>query len=301
MTSGYIFVHFIGEQADGEQVYFSVSEDGLHFRDLNGGQPVLRSHLGDGGVRDPFLVRHPQTGRYYLIATDLCIHRRKSWGSAVEAGSRDLIVWESEDLIRWAGPRAVTVGVADAGCVWAPEAVFDEARGEFFVFWASAVQQEGDPERKQRIYGAYTADFIRFTEPFLYAENVNHLIDMNIVREGGWYYRFVKDETTKTIRMERMRTLSGPAEPMPCALLDGLYGVEGPECYPLPDGRWCLIVDRFMAHLGYLPLVTEDLSSGVFTALTEGAFDLGLTKKRHGGVMQISLDTLAALVAAFPG
>ncbi|WFR61119.1 hypothetical protein P9222_21835 [Paenibacillus amylolyticus] len=46
---GYLFVHFIGEQADGEQVYFSYSEDGLHWKDLNGGLPVLFSDLGERG------------------------------------------------------------------------------------------------------------------------------------------------------------------------------------------------------------------------------------------------------------
>ena len=55
--AGYLFVHFIGEQENGEQIYFAVSEDGLHWQDLNGGQPVLISDIGEAGVRDPFIVR----------------------------------------------------------------------------------------------------------------------------------------------------------------------------------------------------------------------------------------------------
>lgn len=35
--AGYLFVHFTGEQKDGEQIYFSVSRDGLHWTDLNDG------------------------------------------------------------------------------------------------------------------------------------------------------------------------------------------------------------------------------------------------------------------------
>lgn len=32
---GYLFGHFIGEgDENGEQIYFAVSEDGLHFKDL---------------------------------------------------------------------------------------------------------------------------------------------------------------------------------------------------------------------------------------------------------------------------
>lgn len=34
--AGYLFVHFTGEQQYGEQIYFSISRDGLHWKDLNG-------------------------------------------------------------------------------------------------------------------------------------------------------------------------------------------------------------------------------------------------------------------------
>ena len=71
--AGYLFVHFTGEQKDGEQIYFSISRDGLHWEDLNDGQPVLYSHLGMQGVRDPFLLRDPKQKKFYLIATDLRI------------------------------------------------------------------------------------------------------------------------------------------------------------------------------------------------------------------------------------
>lgn len=297
--NGYLFVHFIGEQADGEQVYFSVSEDGLHFRDLNGGKPVLRSNIGDKGVRDPFLVRHPHTGHYYLIATDLSIYHRQSWESAQFEGSRDLTVWESDDLVIWQGPRAVTVGIPEAGCVWAPEAIWDEGRGEFLVFFASMVKEAGDDEAKQRIYSAWTKDFVTFTTTRKYMEEENHLIDLNIIHVDGWYYRFVKDETTKTIRMERMRDLLGPAEPIYSDVLANLYGVEGPECYHLPDGRWCLMVDQFAKGWGYLPLLENDLASGSFTPMDRHEYHLGETKKRHGGILPIDGKALERLVRAF--
>ncbi len=298
--NGYLFVHFTGEHLeDGEQVYFAVSEDGLNWEDLNGGKPVLTSPLGDCGVRDPFIVRHPETGVYYLMATDLCIYTRKSWESAQFAGSRDLIVWESTDLCHWSAPRAITVGVPEAGCVWAPEAIFDQEKGEFFVFFASMVKAAGDAKPKQRMYGAYTADFRTFSETKLYEEDEDHLIDMNIVHDGGWYYRFVKDETTKRIRMERVQSIQGEVEIMHSALLEGLYGVEGPECYQLHDGRWCLIVDQFAAQQGYLPLLCDDLSTGVFTVADSACYHMGANRKRHGGVMEIGSEALEALRAFY--
>ena len=38
---------------------------------LNDGKPVLASHLGTTGVRDPHIIRNPDTGTWYIIATDL--------------------------------------------------------------------------------------------------------------------------------------------------------------------------------------------------------------------------------------
>lgn len=298
--SGYLFAHFIGEKyADGEQIYFSVSQDGLHWQDLNGGQPVLRSPLGDLGVRDPFIVKHPKTGRYYLIATDLCMYRRRDWGEAVKTGSRALIVWESADLINWSEPRSCLVGAEEAGCVWAPEAIWDEARGAFMVFFASMVKLAGDAQPKQRIYAVYTEDFASFTAPAVYAEAENHLIDMNIVREGEWYYRFTKDETTKKIVLDRMRGLHDQPEAVHCQTLANLPGVEGPECYQLPDGAWCLIVDQFATGKGYLPMVADTLCSGTFRILSEGEYSLGQTRKRHGGVIAITGEEMKKLQAHF--
>ena len=75
----YLFVHFIGEGENGEQIYFSVSRDGLHWKDLNNGKPVIVSQVGEKGLRDPFILRNRLDGKFYIIATDLCIHAGKGW------------------------------------------------------------------------------------------------------------------------------------------------------------------------------------------------------------------------------
>ncbi len=280
--AAYLFVHFIGEQKDGEQIYFSVSRDGLHWKDLHYGNPVLRSKIGEEGARDPFLVKDPEKEKYYLLATDLRIEAGKGWQAAQFEGSRDLLVWESEDLLTWSEARSVTVGVEGAGCVWAPEAVYDEQKKSFFVFWASMV------DGKQKIYSSYTKDFKEFSAPQIYIERENHIIDTTIIRAQGVYYRFSKDETTKRIHLESSNELEGEYTGISSPVLDGLEGVEGPECYELPDGRYCLIVDRFAEGKGYLPLVTGDLSSGEFRILSDEEYDFDKYKKRHGGVAEIS-------------
>lgn len=98
--TGYLFAHFIGEAQLGEQVYFASSRDGLHWKDLNSGNPVLISDIGEKGVRDPFIIRDVLNGKYIIIATDLCIASGKGWWSAQHNGSTNIIVWESKDLVK---------------------------------------------------------------------------------------------------------------------------------------------------------------------------------------------------------
>lgn len=286
----YLFTHFTGEHKDGEQLYFSVSRDGLFWTDLNGGKPVLKSAVGEKGIRDPFIVKNPKSGKYYIIATDLRIEAGKGWGEAQYNGSRDIIIWESDNLTEWSAERAVTVGVKDATCVWAPEAVYDEENDSFFVFWASMVKESPEEESKQRIYCSFTKDFQTFSPPEKYIEREMHVIDTTILPFNGNYYRFSKDEVTKRIIFEKSETLTGKFTPVKSRVLEEMEGVEGPECLVLPDGKTvCLIVDRFAKGLGYLPLITEDIEREDFTVLSDNEFDFDKAKKRHGGIIEISV------------
>lgn len=298
---GYLFVSFTGESEDGEQIYFAVSKDGLHWMDLNGGKPVLRSHIGEKGVRDPFIIRAVQEDKFYLIATDLRIASGKGWDAAQYEGSRSIVVWESEDLVNWSRERLEEVGCKEAGCVWAPEAVYDPTRKKYMVFWASMVKEKEEEKAKQRIYCAFTEDFRNFTKTEKYIEKDTHIIDTTIIKEGAYYYRFSKNETSKEIQAERGKDLlTGPFEKISCGELDGVYGVEGPEIYKLNDSeKWCLIVDRFATQGGYMPLITDDLEHGNFKVVSDEAYDMGKNKKRHGGVINITGEEFERLVKAY--
>ncbi len=287
--AAYLFAHFIGDDNNGEQIYFSVSRDGLHWKDLNNGNPILISRIGTCGARDPFLVRNSETGIIYLIATDLRIEAGLGWKNAQEKGSKNIIVWETEDLTHWTKERACEVGIPDAGCVWAPEAVYDKEKEAFLVFFASKVKREGEEEGKHRIYATYTKDFKTFSETFLYMEREKDVIDTTILECEGNYYRISKDEVDKRLILEMSNSLTGEFVRINSSVLSELQGVEGPEGYLLPDGKtWCLIADQFMAGKGYLPMVTENLSSGDFRILSPDEYDMGQTKKRHGGILQIT-------------
>lgn len=285
----YLFVHFTGESQDGEQVYFALSRDGLHWKDLNGGEPVLRSEIGEKGVRDPFILRSKLDGRFYIIATDLRIASGKSWAEVKRTGSTKMVIWQSEDLVNWSQPWMADMAVPGAGCVWAPEAVYDPKQEAYLVFWASNVKEEGDSEAKQRIYCAHTKDFVTFSRPEKYIERKHHVIDTTIVEENGVFYRFSKDETVKNIRMDKGSELQGEFTGVYSECLNGLMGVEGPAAFPMGDGHtWCLLVDQFAAGLGYLPLICSDLSSGEFTVLDAQQYDMDKNTKRHGSVLTVT-------------
>lgn len=300
LADGYLFATFKGEQTPmTEQIYFVVSQDGRNWQELNGGKPTLVSAIGEKGVRDPFLVRK-HDGGFVLIATDLSINRNHNWGRAVTAGSRSIVIWESDDLVKWSGPRLVKVSPDNAGCTWAPEAVYDEAAGDYLVFWASKTADDGF--KKHRIWAARTKDFKAFDKPFVYIDKEHDVIDTTIVYENGVYYRFSKDEKHKAITMESSAKLTGPWQDVSGFSLATMQGYEGPECYrltPAVEGKpatWCLVLDHYAKGEGYKPWVTHDLSTGMFEPGPGFKFPFRL---RHGGMLPVTTEEMAKLRAAY--
>lgn len=298
---GFLFVTFKGEATPmTEQIYFALSEDGRRWDALNGGAPVLVSKLGEKGVRDPFLLRAHDGQKFYLLATDLSINLNHDWNRATHAGSKSIVIWESTNLVNWAEPRLVKVAPDDAGCTWAPEAMYDDETGDYLVFWASMTGR--DNFSKHRIWGCRTKDFRNFGKPFIYIERPNHVIDTDIVRESTNYYRFSKDEKFKAITMEVSRKLMGPWEPVSGFSLAKLVGYEGPACFqiePAASGKpatWCLLLDHYSKGAGYKPFLTRDLAGGQFTPASDMTFPFRL---RHGTVMPITPAERERLLTSF--
>ncbi|RMI12768.1 hypothetical protein EBM89_07455 [Cellulomonas triticagri] len=186
---GYLLVHFV-EDPDGfaERIHLDVSagDDPTSWVPLNGGRPVLASHLGTTGVRDPYLVQDPH-GRSYVVATDLRVFHDRP-GGVTDAPddapdgyvpwyehrwlSRDLVVWASDDLVEWSEPWLLRVAPPTAGRAWAPEATWVEdydGRGSsgFALYWSSTVFADDDPDRS----GTPTSDtLVAFTADFTQAD-----------------------------------------------------------------------------------------------------------------------------------
>jgi len=130
----YLGAFFLGADP---YVYFYLSNGNspTSFTALNKGQPVLRPTKGTRGVRDPYLVKGggaEEGKKWYIIGTDLDIGKT-SWDAAQRQGSRGIFVWETEDLTNWSQDRLVVVESAEAGMVWAPEAIWDPKEGNFTI------------------------------------------------------------------------------------------------------------------------------------------------------------------------
>ncbi|WP_106267073.1 MULTISPECIES: alpha-L-arabinofuranosidase C-terminal domain-containing protein [Isoptericola] len=334
----YVFPYFAGEGEDGEKIYLAVSEsdDPTTWHTLNDGEPILESTLGAEGLRDPFLVRHPETGVYYLIATDLQIYGGGNFGDAQETGSRSMMVWESPDLVNWSEQREIELAPENAGNLWAPEAHWDptanDGAGAFVVYWASALYPEdvAPADRDintsyQRMMSATTPDFTEgsFSEPELWIDmkrgTGRGMIDSTIAElpgdGGSTYYRLTKDEADMTVRQEvsdDLRLTQGVTEGDGWELIGEQIGVgepnpwggtftsgEGPTMFPsLTDDSWYLMIDQPSYHggEGYLLFQTQDLSSGDWTSRPEVELP---SNPRHGTVLPITAEEQTAIIEAY--
>jgi sucrose-6-phosphate hydrolase SacC (GH32 family) len=304
----YLLVHFTGETPDGEQIYFAASQDGYRFTDLNGSRPVLTTTLGEKGVRDPSIVRSAAGDKFFILATDLRIASRKGWDAAMHRGSTSILIWESRDLVNWSAPRLVDIAgaIPQAGCAWAPEAIYDDTSGDYIVYWTTISPADG--QTKPRIYYSRTRDFIDFTPATLYIDRPGTvgLIDTQIVKidTPGAKYRYVRASGDGQITLEGSQAILGTWTTLGDLRPIGLTGkdVEGPILFRMPQaGQWGMWVDQYAKHGGYLALVTSDLARPeAFRRVEADKVSYGASKKRHGSILNISAQEYRRLLARWP-
>ena len=223
-------------------------------------------------------------------------------------GSTSIAIWESTDLVNWGQPRLVNVAgnIPQAGCAWAPEAIYDESSGDYIVYWATISPANG--HTKPRIYYSRTRDFVTFTPATLYIDRPGSvgLIDTQIVKvdEPGARYRYVRASGDGQITMEGSQSLLGQWEVLGDLRSIGLTGkdVEGPILFRMPaDGKWAMWVDQYRSKGGYLMLVSDDLANPAgFRRADSARVNYGASKKRHGSILNISDAEYQRLLAKWP-
>ncbi|MBE1602865.1 MULTISPECIES: glycoside hydrolase family 43 protein [Streptomyces] len=311
---GYLMVHFTGEGATNQQMYLSHSTDGLHWNDLNGGAMVLRSTVGTKGVRDPALVRSPDGSKYWIIATDLCISCGQDWNASINNGSRNLVVWESSDLVSWSDPWLLNVAgaIPDGRNAWAPEAIWDPETNDYVLYWATNVPLNG--ATKHRIFYARTSDFRTITTPQIYIDRpgAQEIIDTQIIEvpAGVGNYRYVRASADGQITLEGSNSILGTWTRLGDLSGIGLIGtqgttgtrVEGPMWMKFNGtNKWGLYLDQYATNSGYMPVLTTNPSDPAsYQKQVTGSYNMGVTKKRHGWIMNLTSAEESRVLARWP-
>ena len=311
---GYLLVHFV-EDSDGhaEQVYLTLSDgnDPLRWRRLNAGAPVLESTAGTTGVRDPFLVRRRDGSGFHILATDLRVWGRGTpdWDAFTRTGSRNLVVWDSPDLLHWSPARYVEVAPARFGMAWAPTVVYDEDASVYRVFFSATTFDGADPEHvghaAAAVHMVTTTDFVTFSAPAPYLALATGVIDLVAVPDGPAVHVFAKhDDRDAASQGVFHQVRNGFDDPRPVTVAvrvgsdDGDH-VEGPLVFRENAGdRWFLWVDRYGRDpQGFRAFVSTDLGSGRWDRVPDEDFHLPeLTK--HGSVIALTRSEWDTLHAA---
>ncbi|KAK0376880.1 arabinosidase [Colletotrichum limetticola] len=305
--TGYLGAFFLGADPY-VYLYLSNGNNPTSFRALNSGSPVIRPTKGTGGVRDPAIVvggGAEKGKKWYIVGTDLDIAKVwTTWDAAQRQGSKGIFVWESTDLVNWSNERLVVVENSSAGMVWAPEAIWDAAKGQYLVHWASKFYPASDPNHTGSpgaivIRYAYTSDFKTFSAPQTYIDkSPTNIIDLNILptgTDGKSFVRFLKDESLKTVFVEVSTTgLFGTWTRPGGSSAVIASGVEGPASYwdNQVAGKAHVLLD-FYGDDGYRPYETTNVASNSgWTASSRTGFPSGL---RHGGVLPVNQTIYDAL------
>lgn len=282
--TAYLFAYFTGNSKGEEQIRFALSNDGYHYRALNGDQPVVSSAAisETGGVRDPHILRGADGKTFYMVATDMV--SAKGWNS-----NRGMVLLKSTDLINW---TSAVVNIQKKYPhqdsllrVWAPQTIYDDSAKKYMVYFSLKYGREPD-----KIYYAYAnKDFTDLEgEPkqLFYSPDGAACIDGDIRAKGGRYYLFFKTEDRQPgIKIAVSGRLThGYAMQSPDYVQQTKSPVEGAGTFPLNDGSGYILMYDMYTSGRYQFTKTTDLQH--FTVVDE---DVSMNfHPRHGTVMPVT-------------
>ena len=244
INEAYLFAHMM--HGDYGRLYYSVSLDGLHWKNLNNGKRVFEEYKGH-----PDICKGPN-GDYYIAGN-------------TDDGSPDINIWVSKDLINWKLHSVYTPnlkstpGYSEAlQRIGAPKLYYNGDSSKFIMTWHTP-HKEGskeDPERywaSQRTLYVLSDDLKSFegTPKRLFDWDMG-TIDVFIRKIGESYYAIIKDETYptlywttgKTIRIAKAPSLLGPYS-LPGDPISPNFR-EAPMLIPSPNDKiWYMYYEQY--------------------------------------------------------
>jgi len=238
-AGGYLFAHMTKQ--DYGRLYYSVSEDGLHWTLLNNGKRVYDQYRGH-----PDICRG-HDGRYYMTG-----------------GSHAITLWVSKDLVKWDSFDRIEPDVykspnfkPEEKTYGASKIYYDRATAQYLITWHTSQHKKlrEKPEHYwagQRTLYITSRDFKTFTEPKRLFQWDMATIDVIVRKVDGTYYAMIKDElypsfewpTGKTIRVSSSKNLTGPWSKPSSPITPNFR--EAPTLIPRPDGKaWYLYYEQY--------------------------------------------------------
>lgn len=304
-AKAYLFAHMTKDSYG--TLFYSVSLDGLHWRQLNGGRPVSADYHGHASI-----ARGPD-GRYFLVGN-------KSDDDPY------IRFWSSTDLIHWqpygnyrpdlSKSRGLPHPMQRIG---APKLFFDGPSGSFLLTWHTPTVPgtDDDPERywaSQRTLYVVSRDLKRFDAP------PRRLFDWDMATidtiitpkdDGSGYCAIVKDErypsynwiTGKTIRISCAPRLLGPY-PQPGPPVSPNFR-EAPTLIRAPGGKdWLLYYEQYAGASYGLSMAPRIEGPWYQLSGNTGVPDWDRysmpPRLRHGSMIEIDRAQYEALLRAFP-
>ncbi len=281
--SGYIMAYF--KQATGEYgLNLCYSTDGLNWKNINDGKPVLYAQLGTKGIRDPYIYRK-QDGEFVIVATDML---GTNWGDH----SQYIHLWESPDLIRFNNERLLKVHSTNMHA-WAPEVFYDYNKKQYGIYWSGNTDYN-------RTYVNYTTDFKTLTDCQVFFDPGYDVIDSSIRQHNGTAYLFFKDERSsgKSIKAAKSTTLNPNSFSVFTPSFITSAGTEGPFVFKDNNSdTWYLYADLYNMGGVFECWKTTDLNATKWTKVTNISVPPGV---RHGSVVSVTQAELDAIIAGKP-
>ncbi len=239
-NNNYLFAYFKNNGEDG--LHFAFSNDGLKWQTLNDDKSFLAPLVGSQKLmRDPCILRGAD-GTFHLVWTT-------GWRGT------DIGIAHSKDLIHWSEQKAIPVMAHEPTAMnaWAPEIIYDEAKKQYVIFWATtipgrfpATEKSGNNGLNHRIYFTTTKDFESYSKAEVFYDDGFNVIDATILKHGKQYVMIVKDETQNPVKKNLRIATSNKAA--------GAYSkasapftmdwVEGPTALQV-NGEWIVYYDMY--------------------------------------------------------
>ena len=276
--TAYLMAYFMEND---QKLYYAYSRNAQDWTALNKRRFVLDAKVD---LRDPFIAR--AKNKFHLVHTHGWDHN-------------DIFHWQSDDLTNWHG-GAIQVVSDDKKRAWAPEFVYEETEGLFYVFWASVVNGHN------AIHYVTTKDWtdITFERSSVYYDLGIHDIDFTITHHNGAYYAFHKPGsladnmgialmTSPTLNPLKKEFGFGKNGRGREPLTGDVRPIEGPEVIKLiNEDRWYVYADPF--YNNFMAWETTDFIH--FTKIPVSA----PRGSKHCSLLAITEEELNVLLQKYP-